>query len=294
MARLFDNINCNFTEGLRGIVGNVGVTRADFCVGYFNLRGWRFIADLIDKLPGDYVYEDFDHSDHMRYCRLLIGMQKPDEELVYSIYAAKKGKPVDAEQVQIAKRRTVEAFRRQLMLGVPTDADEKALKDLIRQLKDGKVVVKLYLKTQLHAKLYLAYRPNDSFNPIMPLMGSSNLTYSGLQGQGELDTEIGDSTNATLLKDWFEARWNEKFCIDITDDLIKVLEESWAGEKAIPPYQIYIKTAYHLSADARTGISEYNLPKVFKDQLFEFQQNAVKIAAQNLEKRGGTMIGDVV
>ena len=188
MGKIYDNINESFVDGLRGIVGNVGVTRADFCVGYFNLRGWGIIADLIDKLPGENVYEECDEEYHDRYCRLLIGMQKPDEDLVYSLYAAKKGKPVDSEQVQIAKRRTVEAFRRQLMLGVPTDTDEKALKDLIRQLKEGRVVVKLYLKTQLHAKLYLAYRPGDSFNKIMPLMGSSNLTYSGLQGQGELDT----------------------------------------------------------------------------------------------------------
>ena len=57
MAQIYDNINNNFVDGLRGIIGNIGVTRADFCVGYFNLRGWRCISDLIEKLPGDSVYE---------------------------------------------------------------------------------------------------------------------------------------------------------------------------------------------------------------------------------------------
>jgi superfamily II DNA or RNA helicase len=294
MARIFDNINSDFTEGLRGIVSNVGVTRTDFCVGYFNLRGWGYISDLIDKLPGETIYEECDNQDHTRYCRLLIGMQKPDEEILQTLYSASKEQPIDSEQVQIAKRKVVQSFRRQLVLGVPTTADEKAIRTLTRQLKERRVVVKLYLKTQLHAKLYLAYRPSDFSNPIQPLMGSSNLTYAGMKGQGELDTEIGDSTNAKILRDWFEDKWNEHFCIDITDELIKVLEECWASDRIISPYYIYLKTAYHLSQEARTSINEYNLTPEFRNQLFEFQQNAVKIAAQNLEKRGGTMIGDVV
>ena len=60
MAQIYDNINQKFVDGLRGIIGNIGVTRAVFCVGYFNLRGWKCISDLIEKLPGDYVYEEID------------------------------------------------------------------------------------------------------------------------------------------------------------------------------------------------------------------------------------------
>ena len=36
----------------------------------------------------------------------------------------------------------------------------------------------------------------------------------------------------------------------------KIIDESWAGEKEIPPYYIYLKTAYHLSQDARNGIKD--------------------------------------
>ncbi len=46
MARIYDNIDVKFTEGLRGIITNVGVKRVDFCVGYFNLRGWNLVVDL--------------------------------------------------------------------------------------------------------------------------------------------------------------------------------------------------------------------------------------------------------
>ena len=295
MAQIYDNINQKFVDGLRGIIGNIGVKRADFCVGYFNLRGWRCISDLVEKLPGDYVDETIkdDEETFFRYCRLLIGMQKADSDLVQTLYFPTDTQKMDSENVQRAKRKIVNDFRNQLIVGVPTNEDEKALRELARQLYLGKVVVKLYLKTQLHAKLYLAYRPDDSFNPIQSLLGSSNLTFSGLKGQGELDAEIADSTNAKTLADWFDDKWNEKYCIDISEELRKVIEESWAC-KEVKPYYIYLKTAYHLSQEARASINEYNLPEAFKNKLFDFQQTAVKIAARHLEKRGGAMIGDVV
>lgn len=51
MSKIFDNIEAKFEEGLHAILTNVGVERADFCVGYFNLRGWKQVAADIDKLP---------------------------------------------------------------------------------------------------------------------------------------------------------------------------------------------------------------------------------------------------
>ena len=52
--------------------------------------------------------------------------------------------------------------------------------------------------------------------------------------------------------------------------------------------------AYHLSNEARAGLAEFRIPKVFGDRLFDFQAAAVKIAAHHLNKRNGVLIGDVV
>lgn len=293
MARIYDNIDIKFTDGLRGIIENTGVKRVDFCVGYFNLRGWNLIVEQVDKLPGDYVYEDDKRK--MRYCRLLIGMHRPNEDLIRSLYSHQEALP-DSEYVQRCKRQIAEDFRKQLLLGLPSAADERTLRRLSVQLKEGKVCVKLYLKEPLHAKLYLAHRPDDNFNKIQAIMGSSNLTYAGLTKQGELNAEFADSDSAEKLARWFDDRWNERFCLDITEELARIIDESWAGDKIIPPYYIYLKTAYHLSQEARSGIKEFTLPPEFRHDLFDFQQTAVKIAAKNLnnDKRGGAMIGDVV
>lgn len=292
MARIYDNIETKFTEGLQGIITNVGVKRVDFCVGYFNLRGWNIVVDQIDTLTGDFVYEDDKRI--FRKCRLLIGMHQPSDELIRQLYTEQQ--LPDANYVSQCKLAIAHDFRRQLQLGFPTKQDEFTLRRLSAQMKDEKVCVKLYLREPLHAKLYLAHRPDDNFNKIQAIMGSSNLTYSGLTKQGELNAEFGDSDSAEKLASWFDDRWEDKFCLDITKELIEIIDNSWAGDKEIPPYYIYLKTAYHLSEEARSGIKEFSIPTEFRGALFDFQQTAVKIAARHLnnEKRGGAMIGDVV
>ena len=68
------------------------------------------------------------------------------------------------------KREMAERLRRHLMMGVPTNADEKTLRRLAAQLRVGKVAVKLLLRHALHAKLYLLYR-DDPGQPHRRLRG---------------------------------------------------------------------------------------------------------------------------
>ena len=82
MSRIYDNIETKFLDGLVKLMEESNVKRADFCVGYFNLRGWKLIVNQIDNLEGDFVYEDATNSQQHRCCRLLIGMHRPDEQLV--------------------------------------------------------------------------------------------------------------------------------------------------------------------------------------------------------------------
>ncbi len=155
------------------------------------------------------------------------------------------------------------------------------------------MVVKLFLRHHLHAKLYLLFR-TDPINPIIGYLGSSNLTLAGLSGQGELNIDVLDCDASQKLAQWFEDRWNDHWCIDISDELVQIIEESWARDELIPPYHIYVNMAYHLSQEARSGLAEFRIPSDFNDRLFEFQKAAVKIAAHHLNKRDGVLIGDVV
>jgi SNF2 family DNA or RNA helicase len=86
----------------------------------------------------------------------------------------------------------------------------------------------------------------------------------------------------------------DRWCLDISKELADIIDESWAGERLVPPYHVYLKMAYHLAQEARAGLSEFRIPAVFGNTLFDFQIAAVKIAAHHLNKRGGVLIGDVV
>jgi superfamily II DNA or RNA helicase len=282
MPRVIDNIDQHLLPILRDTL--TVSERADFCVGYFNLRGWRTIDDLIAGW----------NPEAGQICRVLIGMQRPPHEEVRALYQAIGDEPlIDNARASEIKHKFAAHLREQITFGVPTAADEEGLQRLARQLRGGKVQVKLFLPYPLHAKLYLLFR-KDINNPITGFVGSSNLTFSGLSKQGELNVDVLDHDAANKLSTWFDARWDDRWCIDLSAELAEVIEQSWAREALVPPYHIYLNMAYHLSVEARAGLSQFRLPPRFDDELFEFQKAAVKIAARHLHRRGGVIIGDVV
>ena len=70
------------------ILSNLGVERADFCTGYFNLRGWSLVADRVSALPGGDVSEPDPSTGYPktihRTVRLLVGMNRAPADLLAS------------------------------------------------------------------------------------------------------------------------------------------------------------------------------------------------------------------
>ncbi len=289
MPKIYDNIENKLIVGLNETleVSN----RTDCCVGYFNLRGWKELANQIDSLPGQTIYEGRD--EYHRVCRLLVGMQKLPIDLLREYFRKDDDHILDQSEALKLKKRLAQEFKEQLTIGTPTDADELALRKLSRQMKEGKVVVKLHLKYPLHAKMYLAYS-DDRRVPVIGFLGSSNLTLPGLSKQGELNIDVLEQDASNKLAKWFDDRWNDRWSIDITKELIEIIDNSWAADKLFSPYHIYLKMAYHLSQEARAGLNEFKIPVAFRKELLPFQQASVLIAAKKLNAREGVFIGDVV
>ena len=77
MPRIFDNIEQKLFPALSQTLATAH--RADFCVGFFNLRGWNLLADHIERFGGGDGHN----------CRVLIGMnESPDAELRYGPLSA--------------------------------------------------------------------------------------------------------------------------------------------------------------------------------------------------------------
>ncbi len=290
MPDIYDNIELELLPALKSAMKTA--THVDFCVGYFNLRGWAPLGKLVESWVGGTGAQ----------ARILVGMQRlPSEEVRRFNPFLKRDEEMDAETARKWKQALAVEFRKQLEQGRSSTGDKTELLRLADQLETGKVVIRLHCRFPLHAKLYLLHL-KESQLPQIGFIGSSNLTYSGLNnnGNGELNIDVPDKDACKKLSKWFDGRWNDQredgtngpFSLDISAELAAILRESWIVPRS--PYHLYLKMAYHLSQEAREGQELFSLPHPFDSLLFEYQSAAVKMAARGLNKRGGVMIGDVV
>ena len=88
-----------------------------------------------------------------------------------------------------------------------------------------------------------------------------------LDRQGELNIDVTDSDACQKLCRWFDDRWDDKWSLDISRELIEIIETSWV--RPATPFHIYLKMAYHLSREARAGQAEFDIPQQFGATLFD-------------------------
>jgi superfamily II DNA or RNA helicase len=287
VTRIFDNIELDLGGHLVETLSES--IRIDAAVGYFNLRGWKLFGDVVRE-------RDLGATP---VARVLVGMVQgePEEQVLDHLQRTLEGGPledvIDRKTARARQQQAKLKFRQQLMRGAPTAQDEVTIRELRAQLSDGRVEIKLFTRRPLHGKTYICHR-DDKIAPIVAYVGSSNLTIAGLANNYELNVDVVDSDGAAKLDRWFEDRWADKFSIDVTADLIEIIDESWASETPLAPYEVYLKVCWHLSRDVREGLIEYTLPPSMRDQLLEYQESAVKTLSRRIMTKGGAMLGDVV
>src|SRR5260370_14313931 len=99
MRRIFDNIENRLLEALQETL-KVS-QRADFCVGYFNLRGWQSLDRLMERWLGGATGS----------CRLLIGMTERPEDELRKLFRLRGGPEIDQSTVGRLKQRMGQEVR---------------------------------------------------------------------------------------------------------------------------------------------------------------------------------------
>lgn len=258
-------------------------TDISFLVGYFYFSGF---SELYKKI-GD------------RKMRILVGLDIDVD--VYNVVREFENTytPVKSYRSQTHIRneyysRLVKLFKTDLL-----DSKEKeaAFKSFCKKIEDGTLEIR---KTQEpnHSKLYLFQAENQS-DPTMPghmIIGSSNLSRSGLRSQNELNVIFHDE-DYNKGKQLFDKLWAT--ATPVADMQLfqefkdKVLKNIWV-DNVPSPYVVYLRVLEeYFSSNMPDGYIK--TPSQLAGYMdLEYQTDAIKSAIAKLKRHNGVIIADVV
>lgn len=285
---IIDNRQEKLVDHINRILASTEAAR--FAVGYFFLSGLESIAE---RLKG------------VKELRLLIGNTTNRETLEQLAEGYQRLELVrEAAEAQAYSRRTetkrmanetAANIRAGIELMDQTDESEALVNILARMIEEKRLTVRVYTKGRMHAKAYIFdYGPifDASGKPMarhekgLAIVGSSNLTLSGVTHNTELNVIVQGNDNHAELARWFEALWHE--AQDFDETLMHELQQSWAMAP-VRPYDIYMKTLYTLVQDRLEG--EEDKEVLWDDeiirQLADFQKVAVRQAVQMIRQHRG-------
>ena len=258
--------------------------RADIAVGYFFMSGFQAVADQLARL---------------QKVRILVGRTdgRVLEEVALGLQQAQALKSqLDADATLRRSQRTglaqqaVDSVSEGVSVLPQSDETKEAVAKLRDMIAAGRVEVRAYLRSRLHAKAYLCWYQQDHAEPGAAVVGSSNFTLAGFTGNTELNVRVTGDAEMAELRRWFDALWQDSE--NISDALVTELDRSWAIART-PPYHIYLKALYELYGAELGGTAPLPLSP-HAVELANFQVDAVSRALAMIEQHGGCYIGDVV
>lgn len=258
----------------------------DFLVGYFYFSGMEQIYTNIQDAK----------------MRILVGLDM-DKELQNTTYDfdlfVKKRK---SSRLDIRN----DNYETLISLFSKTDYFENkkktdAFKIYYEKIKNGTLEIRK-TKFPSHAKMYI-FSYKDEYTQVgdMPgavITGSSNLTYSGLVGQNEVNVRFNDKSEHQDAKKIFETLWDDAIVLadqnHIQEFEEKVIKHIWL-EKIVPPYLMYLRVLYeYFNVDTSKYIRTPHDITNGKFFNLKYQEDAIRQGIKTIKEHNGVIISDVV
>src|SRR6266568_1505207 len=292
---LIDNKNQTLQDALKNALSTA--ESVDIAVGFFYFSGFEALADQLKD----------------KKVRILVGLEV-DPLLVSQIAQAAKDGDIDLTKWQPRKstnsRTALKLNYTDAFVGFMNDSDifdndrSIGLFDLYTQkINDGTLEIRKTVK-DYHGKFYLLRnRPDFSQNGDFPgtvFMGSSNLSYRGLIGQGELNDSSREKSKFEEYHAQFEQMWGDSNSISIADAATKdefletIHPRIWIYNTPLP-YHVYIRVLYELFDQEE--INALKTPQAITSGLYtelEYQIDAIKMVMDKLNRYNGAILADVV
>ena len=292
---IIDNRQEKLVDHINRILDSSDAAR--FAVGYFFLSGLTAISEKLSRI---------------KELRLLIGNTTNREtleqlaegyhRLEMVVEAAEAERYPKRSDIRQMSTETTGSIRAGMELMDQTDEGESLVRSLVQMVEEKRLRVRVYTRGRLHAKAYIfdygtVYDRNgnsvDRHEEGIAVVGSSNLTLSGVTHNTELNVIVQGNDNHAELVRWFEDLWKE--AQDFDESLMQEMKASWAIAP-VRPYDVYMKTLYSLVKDRIEGGEDQDI--LWDDEitrrLADFQKVAVKQAVQIIRDFGGAFVSDVV
>ncbi len=298
MASIIDNRNKTMLESLRNSLKQA--ESVDILTAFFYFSGFNALAEeLKDKKIRILVGNTIDPNAINELCNAV----NLDEDL--SAYSCRGfARLSNSQKKQVYVDSFINLFNKSsLSKEFDNTESQKVFKMFLEKLQDGSLELRL-TNSPNHAKAYI-FTNKPEFSCFgdqkgIVFVGSSNFTYNGLLGQGEMNERFSDNTKYDEYKEKFENLWSDSKSIDISinggnnDFITELKDKLWLFAKPLP-YHIFIRILHELySASDNCIIKNPNEISNGKFSNLKYQIDAVKYGVDCINKNNGVIIADVV
>lgn len=247
----------------------------DVLVGYFRTSGFFKLYPALEDVEK---------------IRVLVGLNV-DKYTVDIIDQA------NAEQLTI--KQATEQFEKgveeEFEKSATSEEIEKGVRTFIDWLKAGKIEMRMYAESPIHAKVYIMRKDpaKDPENYGSVITGSSNFSEAGLLNNLEFNVELKDSADVHFALDKFEELWKDG--VPIQDAYVDAVQKKTWLRNDITPYEIYLKTLYEFFREELNA--DKDMPKDLLPEGYmrlQYQLDAVTQAKKTIQAYNGVFISDVV
>lgn len=300
MASIIDNRNKTMLDSLKNSLKQA--ENVDILTAFFYFSGFNALAEeLKDKRIRILVGNTIDPSAIADLCNAV--KDSPDELL--ETYAVRGYTRLNNSQKKNCYVDSfVELFNKSSLSDEFDSTDSQAIfKMFLDKIADGTLEIRL-TATPNHAKAYILTNMFEyscfGDQKGVVFTGSSNFTYNGLRGQGEMNERFSDNSKYEEYSESFEKLWNDSKSIDVcvkdgNQDFINELKKKlWIFAKPTP-YQIFIRILFELYASLESNVvkSPYEITDG-KFSNLKYQLDAIKYGVDCINKNNGVIIADVV
>ncbi len=215
MASIIDNRNKTMLESLKNSLKQA--ESVDILTAFFYFSGFNALAeDLKDKKIRILVGNTIDPEAIGDLCRAV--KDGIDDSL--ETYAVRGYSRLNNSQ---KKNYYIDSFVNMFNKSALSDEfdstdSQSVFKMFLAKIADGSLEIRL-TGTPNHAKAYILTNKYEyscfGDQKGVVFTGSSNFTYNGLRGQGEMNERFSDNVKYDEYKDNFEALWNDSKSIDV-------------------------------------------------------------------------------